>query len=228
MARPEPRELTLHPVVIPSLKEEAEKIAESITNSRVVISPPPENPADIVIASYDALDPSLPEGNAIVFMEHPLKQNRIVTGRLISDNHPIINHLNWEPLIVRRSLQIPRLEGDTVLLWQDERPLIMLREDSTQKKLLFNFDLKGSNALKLPAFILLIHRFAGPNSAAEARVRAENPGNGATSGSKHSAERGASSVSPRISILEWASTTLRVKFHRKMSPVKMRPFILAT
>ncbi|MEM1296391.1 MAG: hypothetical protein AAGH89_13570, partial [Verrucomicrobiota bacterium] len=101
-----------------------------------------------------------PAGNAVVCLEHRIKQNRIFEGRLIAENHPLIEHLNWEPLVVRRSLQIPRLDSDTVLLWQDTSPLIMLREQNGIKQLLFNFDLAGSNALKLPAFIVLIHRFA--------------------------------------------------------------------
>lgn len=159
MARPQPRTLTLRPVVTPGLDDEAAQVADSISHSRVLDANDPGQ-ADITIVSYDPLRPSLPDSGAIVFMEHPIKQNSVVTGKLISENHELINHLNWEPLIVRRSLQIPRREIDKVLLWQDERPLIMLREFGATRQLLFNFDLKGSNALKLPAFIILVHRFA--------------------------------------------------------------------
>jgi len=169
LARPEPRQLVIRPIVQAALADEALQVAQSIGHSQVLDASAPDNaPLDIVISSYDPIRPALPADNAIVFMEHPLKQNQVVSGRLITTNHDLIAHLNWEPLIVRQSLQIPRLEMDTVLLWQDERPLIMLRESPGKQQLLFNFDLKGSNALRLPAFILLVHRFAE-------RVRAQKP-----------------------------------------------------
>ncbi|MFT5470928.1 MAG: hypothetical protein ACI8UO_006061 [Verrucomicrobiales bacterium] len=159
MVRPRPRSLTIRPVVVPALVEDSARVAESISYSRV-LGPDDAGPADIVLWSYNLTDPSYPAADAIIFMEHPLKQNLIVEGRLIAENHELINHLNWDALIVRQSGQIPRREGDFVLLWQDARPLIMLREVGGIQQLLFNFDLKGSNALKLPAFIVLIHRYA--------------------------------------------------------------------
>lgn len=169
LARPEPRQLVIRPIVQPVLEEEALQVAQSIGHSQILDASAPDNaPLDIVISSYDPLRPALPADNAIVFMEHPLKQNQVVSGRLITTNHDLISHLNWEPLIVRQSLQIPRLQMDTVLLWQDTRPLILLRESPGKQQLLFNFDLKGSNALRLPAFILLVHRFAE-------QVRARKP-----------------------------------------------------
>ncbi len=159
MVRPQPRTLNLTSTVVPELEQEATQVAGSIQFSRV-LEPDSETAPDIILASYNPIAPLLPPGNAVVFLEHRIKQNRVVTGRLIAENHPLIEHLNWDPLIVRRSLQIPRREADTVLLWQDAHPLIMLREAEGIRQLLFNFDLAGSNALKLPAFIVLIHRFA--------------------------------------------------------------------
>ena len=41
-------------------------------------------------------DPTYPPGNAIVLMEHPLKQKDIIEGKLIAENHELINHLNWD------------------------------------------------------------------------------------------------------------------------------------
>lgn len=159
MARPKERTLNLRSTVAPVLEEQAMQVASSIQSSSL-LEPESERVPDIVLASYNPISPLLPPGNAVVFLEHRIKQNRIFEGRLIAENHPLIEHLNWEPLVVRRSLQIPRRDSDTVLLWQDTSPLIMLREQGGTKQLLFNFDLAGSNALKLPAFIVLIHRFA--------------------------------------------------------------------
>jgi len=55
---------------------------------------------------------------------------------------------------------LERLPSDNVLLWQDKRPLILLRETGNVRQLLFNFDPSLSNAEKQPAFIVLLHRFA--------------------------------------------------------------------
>ncbi len=159
MARPQPRILNLKSSVAASLLEEAAQVAASIQFSKLLEAGNEAIP-DLTLASYNPISPLLPPGNAVVFLEHRIKQNRIVTGKLIAQNHPLIEHLNWDPLIVRRSLQIPRRENDTVLLWQDAYPLIMLRQSEGTQQLLFNFDLEGSNALKLPAFIVLVHRFA--------------------------------------------------------------------
>ncbi len=160
LARPKPRELLIAPVVAPELLEEFNQMAQSIADSRIATGAEGEPDPDIYVMSYDPLRPATPDGNAIVFLEHFLKDSRVLTERLVSENHSLMDHLNWEPLIVRRSIQIPRKDGDEVLLWQDSRPLIMLRSFEGKQQLLFNFDLKGSNALKLPAFIVLVHRFA--------------------------------------------------------------------
>ncbi len=159
MAQPKPRMLNLRSTVAPVLAEQAAQVAGSIQTA-TLLEPESEQVPDITLASYNPISPRMPTGNAVVFLEHRIKQNRIFEGRLIAENHPLIEHLNWEPLVVRRSLQIPRRDADTVLLWQDTTPLIMLREQEGSKQLLFNFDLAGSNALKLPAFIVLVHRYA--------------------------------------------------------------------
>jgi len=160
LARPRPRDLWINPLVPGNLIDDATLVADSIENSRLSTGAEGEPAPDIFIASYDPLRPGLPDGNGIVFMAHSLKDTRILTERMVSENHPLMAHLNWEPLIVRRTLQIPPREGDEVLLWQENRPLIMLRSEGDTQQLLFNFDLEGSNATKLPAFIILVHRFA--------------------------------------------------------------------
>jgi hypothetical protein len=55
---------------------------------------------------------------------------------------------------------MPEKPGDEVLLWQGSRPLIWLRGDASQRSLVVNFDLRQSNADRLPAFVILLNRFA--------------------------------------------------------------------
>ena len=160
MARPKPRNLNLRAIVPENLANEATAISDSISDSRLIDDPADTRPTDILISTYNPIRPALPDENAIIVMEHHIKLDRVVTGRLIAEDEALISHLNWAPLIVRRSLQVPRRDVDKVLLWQDRFPLIMLRKEAGKQMLIFNFDLKGSNAVKLPAFIILIHRFA--------------------------------------------------------------------
>jgi hypothetical protein len=55
---------------------------------------------------------------------------------------------------------VPRDKRDRVLLWQADRPLISLRRTAAGAQQLFcHFDLLSSNARKLPALAVLLHRF---------------------------------------------------------------------
>jgi hypothetical protein len=67
--------------------------------------------------------------------------------------------LDWRGLFARDSLQVPLRETDGVLLWQGQRPLIFIRPNDGAPQLVFNFDVTASQATRLPAFALLIHRF---------------------------------------------------------------------
>ena len=81
-------------------------------------------------------------------------------GSIVAEPHPLVEGLNWQGLLVRESKGMPRQSQDRVLLWQGERPLIMLRQmPSGGRQLICQFDLQTSNARKLPAFAVLLHRF---------------------------------------------------------------------
>lgn len=122
--------------------------------------------ADLSLASYDPLDPQLPRGNAVVFVEDSTRTGAYLRGGIVAEAHPLMDGLNWQALLVRETIELQRLSTDQVLLWQGERPLIFLRQTAgdgvlpATRQLCFNFDLRLSNALTQPAFIVLLHRFA--------------------------------------------------------------------
>ena len=116
--------------------------------------------ADLVIQGYDPLVPSLPAISAVVFVDRAPRQSSPQAALLAAANHPLTEDLRWEALIVRPDIGIPFRKGDTALLWLDAKPLIWLRNPPGCNQLVFNFDLASSNAAKLPAFVLLLHRFA--------------------------------------------------------------------
>ena len=163
---PRPKALDLFTATSPAFSDLTQKLLRSLEATR------PSNDAassDLVITSYDPLDPTLPNTNSILFVEDPTSAGKYLKGGILAEAHPLMDGINWQALLVRETLQLPRRPEDRVLLWQEKRPLIFLREESGNKKILcFNFDLRLSNATQQPAFIVLLHRFA--ESLREAKV----------------------------------------------------------
>ncbi len=116
--------------------------------------------ADLSITAYNPLDPSPPSGNCVVFVEDETRTGAWLKGGIIAEAHPLMDGLNWQSLLVRETIPLEQKPGDLVLLRQEQRPLILLREAGQAKQLLFNFDPALSNLEKQPAFIVLLHRFA--------------------------------------------------------------------
>ncbi len=124
---------------------------------------------DLQIIAYDPLLPILPEENAIVLIDESTTGRKYLAGGIFAENHPLVDGLNWQPLAARDSTQIEVSPSDKVLLWQKDRPLLVLRDtlipatETTSEKryqqLIFNFDLSRSNALRIPATAVLLHRF---------------------------------------------------------------------
>lgn len=119
--------------------------------------------ADIEVVTYDPLDPQFPEQSACVFARDPRQRSPFLKGQIVTAPNPLIDGLNWQGLLCRESIRIPASDRDDVLLWQGERPLIFVRRGGTgsghKRQLCFNFDLRKSNAQRLPAFAVLLHRF---------------------------------------------------------------------
>ncbi len=154
---PRPKALELYTATSAAFRDLTDKLLRSLASTR------PSSDAtssDLAITSYDPLNPSLPNSNAILFVEDPTSAGKYLKGGILAEAHPLMDGINWQPLLVRETLQLPRKPSDRVLLWQEKRPLIFLRENGDDLILCFNFDLRLSNATQQPAFIVLLHRFA--------------------------------------------------------------------
>jgi hypothetical protein len=88
--------------------------------------------------------------------------------------HPLVAELNWSGLLAAQGAGVPAAPGDETLVWQGDRPLIFLRRQGAAPQLVINFDIHTSNAPELPAFILLLHRFAEQIRAAKFEAEARN------------------------------------------------------
>lgn len=125
--------------------------------------------ADLTLSAYDPLLPIMPETHSVVTINESARSRKFLSGGLVAEPHPLIEGLNWQALQSRETIPFPVSASDEVLLWQGQRPLIVLREvlsnegeqtAEPKQHLIFNFDLSLSNALKLPSTVILLHRFA--------------------------------------------------------------------
>jgi hypothetical protein len=157
MIVPKPKELKLFAATSPAFVDLSTKLLRSLA---ATVQSNDMRESDLTITSYDPLDPAVPESNSILFVEDPSSAGKYLSGGILAESHPLMDGLNWQALLVRETLQLPRNNRDSVLLWQEKRPLIFLREEDGKSMLCFNFDLRLSNATQQPAFIVLLHRFA--------------------------------------------------------------------
>lgn len=161
---PSPKPITLFAATPPAFAGLAEKLMGAIEAAE-----PAKNAdsADLTITISTARDSALPAGNAIVFVEEASRAGGWRKGGIITESHPLMDGLNWQSLLARETAELARRPTDSVLLWQDKRPLILLRETKGVRQLLFNFDPNLSNIAQQPAFIVLSHRFAESIRAAK-------------------------------------------------------------
>ncbi len=157
LVAPAPKSLALFTATSPAFADLTTKLLRSLD---AATSTTDATSADLTITSYDPLDPVLPPGNSIIFVEDSTRTGAYLKGGIVAVPHSLLDNLNWQSLLVRETIQLDRQPGDTVILWQDKRPLIFLRETPATRQLCFNFDLRLSNAANQPAFIVLLHRFA--------------------------------------------------------------------
>lgn len=157
MVLPKPKTLRLHNATSPAFAEFAGKLLGSLENTELTSD---GKESDLTVASYNPLDPVTPAGNSLMFLEDETRTGNWLKGGIVAEPHPLMDGLHWQSLLVRETIQFERRADDKVLLWQDTRPLILLRESGVARQLLINFDPSLSNAEKQPAFVILCHRFA--------------------------------------------------------------------
>jgi len=171
LVAPKPKPLSLFAATSPAFAPLAEKLLHALDAAE---STNDASTADLSIASYNPLDPASSAGNSIIFVEDETRTGAWLKGGIVAEANPLMDGLNWQSLLARETIQLERKPSDTVLLWQDKRPLIFLRESNGTRQLLFNFDPSLSNAEKQPAFIVLLHRFAESIRAAKIAPVSEN------------------------------------------------------
>ena len=162
--RPVGKALGVSTMKEPGFEEFSERIVQLAGAQDVSAKP------DITLAAYSPLSPAMPLEAAIIFVKDDGARPRPLSGVVAAENHPLIDGLSWQGLLANDSFGVPAKPGDQVLLWQGRRPLIFLRGS----QLVFNFDPRSSNAARLAAFPILLHRFFEENRNAKVAYEARN------------------------------------------------------
>jgi hypothetical protein len=173
---PEPKPVTVAQAVEENALELVTGILDSLENAPLFVPPDETSGAepDLVFATYNPLAPKPLPLVSIVLLNQKNVPQTFFRGPIVSSNHELIDQLSWQGLIAKNSPSIPQMENDLPLLWQGERPLILLREQGDAQQLIFNFDLIQSNAARLPSFIVLINRFVDRVRSGKIAPRREN------------------------------------------------------
>jgi hypothetical protein len=111
--------------------------------------------ADLTLLSAGPGPLAAPRAPAVVFLE----AGKAVPGPaapVVAESHPLTEGLSWPALIVPGGPGFAPQPDDHAFVWQGERRLLFLRG----RALVVNFPLLGSNAERLPAFLLALHRHA--------------------------------------------------------------------
>lgn len=165
--RPSPKVLSIYPAA----SENFAKLFEQLVRIAEPAYASPAGKADVSLFVANPMAPTPYKGAAVLFVEDSGAAPKPLSGPIVGENHPLTESLNWQGLIARDTFGLTFRDSDTALLWQGSRPLIFLRSEEGANQLVFNFDVRQSNATRLPAFALLIHRFF--NTVREGKVAYE-------------------------------------------------------
>lgn len=171
---PVPKPVTVAHAVSENAADLVTTLIASLENAPLFDSGGDEERPDLVFATYNPLDPQPLPPDSIVFLDQRHAPRDFFQGTIVAANHPLMDGLSWQGLIAKKTPSIPLDESDQAILWQGDRPLVLLRSEGGQQRLLLNFDVVQSNAARLPAFVVLIHRFVDRIREEKIAFRSEN------------------------------------------------------
>lgn len=122
-----------------------------------------EGQSDLRLLTANAATAAPPSGASIVFLENetvaPSPENRSAREVIVAEKGVLMDELNWQGLVAKETARFPSRPEDRTLLWGGDQSLIFVRGQGRDRQLVFNFELDQSNATRLPALIILLHRF---------------------------------------------------------------------
>lgn len=117
-------------------------------------------PADLTVAEIGDDTPT----DAILIDGPAPDTAKLDPSIVVAEHHALMDDLNWMGLLCAKPRTLAVLEGDAPLLWRNNEPLALLRATNNAdgkrvRQLFLNWDLNKSNANRLPAMIVLLHRY---------------------------------------------------------------------
>ena len=95
-------------------------------------------------------------------------------GPVVAEAHALTDGLSWQGLLCQPVRVAPLTGDEQVLVWMGEHPLVYLGGQGAFNQLVVAFDLSVSNAARLPAFVVLLHRFVESVRARKPAYAARN------------------------------------------------------
>jgi len=108
-----------------------------------------------------APDHARPGVAAVILHPEMAVQDRakVLRSPVVKEKHPLLADLNWQGWLGSGPGEFTRARTDQALLWQNEQALAWLTGDKPERRaLVLNFDWDVSNAMRLPAALLLVRR----------------------------------------------------------------------
>ncbi len=158
---PKPKEIVVKPPNLADANEAAfyKKLFSSLPGVTVGAGKDPGSPVLPIYQHEQNTTLPPPEGAALLLVRETQFKPSMLTAEILKEKHTLTEGLDFQGLLATDSVVMPTVPSQTGLVWQGERPLIFLRGAGSRQQLGFNFDPYKSNARKLPAVLVLIHRY---------------------------------------------------------------------
>jgi len=117
-------------------------------------------PADLTLAEIGDEAPT-----DAIYIDSPAPEgSKLDASLVVAENHALTRELNWTGLISNKPRALAVLESDSPLLWRGDAVLALQRRTRTAEgrevvQLFLNWDLSKSNAHRLPALLVMLHRY---------------------------------------------------------------------
>jgi hypothetical protein len=164
LVRPRPKPMRFHALLSGPEREFAERALRG-TPGLLAAARPEE--ADLLLVRRDPAAAAPPPAGltkpAVVFPSENEAAEIPLEGWLLANKHELAAGTGWQGLICARAAGFAPRAEDVPLLWRGGTPLIWLRQEAplpAPPSLFFNFLPSKSNAPRLPAFVVLLHRYA--------------------------------------------------------------------
>lgn len=133
------------------------RFAASLTQARQEASAPDLR---LLVATGETVPPSAGAAIVVWAPAEDRSGGRVRRAPLLAERHSLVDGLTWDGFLAGGPGPLTPPANATVLLWQENRELAWLEGEEGARRLVLNFDAARSNADRLPAFVVLLHRFA--------------------------------------------------------------------